>query len=206
MDRSACIQYSLISVFFQHPNLRIFVKPEVFWGGIPDPVIPGYETVNGSLGHGLGVATGIALALKRKGASESVFVVCGDGELHEGSNWEAIMFASQHRLDNLNVIIDNNAVSMLGFTDDIVSHTGFRSRFEAFGWSFFHEPSGQDVDRVLDVLTHLKYSKTEKPKVVVIDTIKGSGVPNLENHPLSHVLPADEEYVKALLEGTKYDD
>ena len=95
---------------------------------------------------------------------------------------------------------------MLGFTDDIVSHTGFRSRFEAFGWSFFHEPSGQDVDRVLDVLTHLKYSKTEKPKVVVIDTIKGSGVPNLENHPLSHVLPADEEYVKALLEGTKYDD
>ena len=78
------------------------------------------ETINGSLGHGLGVAGGMALGLKRSGRTESVFVVTGDGELHEGANWEAIMFASQHRLDNLHLIVDNNTISMLGFTDDIV--------------------------------------------------------------------------------------
>lgn len=191
--------------FFPESQLENVCKAGSFLGGIPDPVIPGYETVNGSLGHGLGVATGIALALKRKGAEESVFVVCGDGELHEGSNWEAIMFASQHRLDNLNVVIDNNSISMLGFTDEIVSHAGFRGRFEAFGWSFFHEPSGHDAERVADVLKHVKNSKTEKPKVVVVDTVKGFGVPNLENHPLSHVLPADQSHVREVLKGSTND-
>ena len=115
------------------------------------------------------------------------------------------MFASQHQLDNLNVVIDNNAISMLGFTDEIVSHAGFRERFEAFGWSFFHEPSGHDVDQITDVLIQVKQSKMKKPKVVLVDTIKGFGVPNLENHPLSHVLPVDQMHVKSVLEGSTND-
>ena len=71
-----------------------------FLGGIPDPIIPGYEKVNGSLGHGLGVASGVALALKTKWIDRSVFVIVGDDELHEGACWEALMFASHHKLDN----------------------------------------------------------------------------------------------------------
>lgn len=98
--------------FFPKDALKTVCQPGSFLGGIPDPVIPGYETINGSLGHGLGVATGIALALKKLNRNESVFVLTGDGELHEGANWEAIMFASQHGLDNLNLIIDNNNISM----------------------------------------------------------------------------------------------
>jgi transketolase len=100
--------------FFPQEELHRVCKAGGILGGIPDPIIPGYETVNGSLGHGLGVASGMALALKRKGGRQSVFVVCGDGELHEGANWEAMMFASQHRLDNLHLIVDNNHISRRG--------------------------------------------------------------------------------------------
>ena len=88
--------------FFGKDELLRVCQPGSFLGGIPDPIIPGYETVNGSLGHGLGVSTGVALALKRKASDKNVFVLCGDGELHEGANWEAAMFASHHQLDNLN--------------------------------------------------------------------------------------------------------
>ena len=115
-------------------------------GGIPDPIIPGYETVNGSLGHGLGVATGIGLALKTQRKNQNIyFVLCGDGELHEGSCWEAMMFASHHGLDNLNLIIDNNKISMLGYTDDIISHGSISSRLAAFGWDAV-EVDGHNVE------------------------------------------------------------
>jgi transketolase len=80
--------------FFAMEELEHVCESGSFLGGIPDPVIPGYETVNGSLGHGLGVATGMALGLNRKGSDRDVFVIAGDGELHEGSNWEAAMFAT----------------------------------------------------------------------------------------------------------------
>ena len=121
--------------FFPALELERVCQSGSFLGGIPDPVIPGYETVNGSLGHGAGVGSGMALALKRRGADQRVYVVTGDGELHEGSNWEAFMFAAQHRLDNLMVVVDNNQISMLGPTDDMVSHRDLKAKFEAFGWS-----------------------------------------------------------------------
>ena len=85
-----------------------------FLGGIPDPIIPGYETVNGSLGHGLGVGCGVAMGLRMKSSSASVYVLLGDGELHEGAVWEAVMFAAQHRLGNLMAIVDQNGRAMLG--------------------------------------------------------------------------------------------
>lgn len=119
--------------FFSLDELQKVCHSGGILGGIPDPIIPGYETINGSLGHGLGVATGVALALNRQKSDNNVFVVTGDGELHEGANWEAIMFASQHNLDNLNLIVDNNSISMLGFTDDIISHKSLANRLMAFG-------------------------------------------------------------------------
>lgn len=173
-----------------------------FLGGIPDPVIPGYETVNGSLGHGLGVATGMALGLKRKASDRNVFVVTGDGELHEGANWEAIMFASQHKLDNLHLIVDDNRISMLGYTDDIVSHGELAARLTAFGWDCL-EVQGHDVHAVLAALQQQKLSFNGRPKALIAHTLKGHGVPSLENAPLSHILNPKPELIDSLLEKTR---
>ena len=185
--------------FFAKSELEKICQSGSFLGGIPDPVIPGYESVNGSLGHGLGVASGIAKALIIRAKKESVFVVCGDGELHEGSNWEAIMFAAQHNLDNLNLIVDNNSIAMLGFTNDILTHDGFKRRFEAFGWEYFVQADGHDAELISESLNEIKNRQNGKPKILVVDTVKGRGLPSLENHPLSHVLAANPLEVKEIL-------
>lgn len=184
--------------FFPKEELERVCQAGSFLGGIPDPVIPGYETVNGSLGHGLGVATGIALGLKRKGSNRSVFVVTGDGELHEGANWEATMFAAHHGLDNLNLIVDNNHISMLDYTDQIVTHGDLAQRFAAFGWHA-EEVDGHDADKVRACLADMKASQTGKPKVLIAHTKKGRGVPKLEGEPLSHIINPKPELLDQLL-------
>jgi len=186
--------------FFPADELQKVCRAGGILGGIPDPIIPGYETINGSLGHGLGVAAGMALGLKRNEKTQSVFVVSGDGELHEGANWEAIMFASQHKLDNLHLIVDNNSISMLGFTDDIVSHAGLVKRLEAFGWQCA-EVDGHDVLAVQESLIGLKAVQNGRPKALIARTLKGRGVPGLENEPLSHILVPKPELIDSLLEA-----
>lgn len=185
--------------YFPMEELQRVCEAGSFLGGIPDPVIPGYETVNGSLGHGLGVATGVALGLKRKGSDRNVFVVAGDGELHEGANWEAIMFANQHKLDNLHLIVDDNRISMLGFTDDIVSHGPLVARLSAFGWDCL-EVDGHDVLAVQSALQQQKVQANGKPKALIARTLKGRGVPGLENAPLSHIMNPKPELIDSLLE------
>jgi transketolase len=187
--------------FFPSEELQHACKKGSFLGGIPDPMIPGYETINGSLGHGLGVAAGIALGLRCKGSDRNVFVVVGDGELHEGANWEAIMFASQHRLDNLHLIVDNNRISMLGYTDDIVTHGTLSARLSAFGWDCF-EVDGHDVRAVRSALLHQKDQRGGKPKALIAYTLKGRGVPGLENAPLSHIMSPSPELIDRLLGKT----
>lgn len=187
--------------FYPLDALNNVCKTGSFLGGIPDPVIPGYETVNGSLGHGLGVATGVALGLKAKNSGRQVFVVTGDGELHEGANWEAIMFASQHGLDNLHLIVDDNAISMLGYTDDIVSHGALAERLAAFGW-IVETVDGHDVIAVANKMTGLKARQEGKPKALIAKTLKGRGVPGLENAPLSHIMNPKPEVLDEVL-GTK---
>lgn len=185
--------------YFSMEELHRVCKTGGFLGGIPDPVIPGYETVNGSLGHGVGVATGMALGLKQKGSDRSVFVVSGDGELHEGANWEAIMFASQHKLDNLHLIVDNNGISMLGYTADIISHGRLTERLSAFGWDCV-EVDGHDVGAVQAALMKMKTCGEGKPKALIARTLKGRGVPGLENAPLSHIINPKPELIDSLLE------
>ncbi|MHB8388476.1 MAG: transketolase [Acidobacteriaceae bacterium] len=184
--------------YFPLEELQRVCQTGGFLGGIPDPVIPGYETVNGSLGHGLGVATGMALGLKRKSSDRSVFVVTGDGELHEGANWEAIMFASQHRLDNLHLVVDDNRISMLGYTDDIVSNGPLSARLSAFGWDCL-EVDGHDVAAVQAALLQMKASCAGKPKALIARTLKGHGVPDLENASLSHVMNPKPDLIDNLL-------
>lgn len=184
--------------FFAMDELQRVCQAGSFLGGIPDPIIPGYETINGSLGHGLGVGAGMAMGLQRKGSKSNVFVVVGDGELHEGANWEAIMFSAQHRLDNLHLIVDDNRISMLGYTDDIVSHGELALRLQTFGWEC-QQIDGHDVEAVQGALLAQKGNTRGKPKALIARTLKGRGVPGLENAPLSHIMNPKPEVIDNLL-------
>ncbi|OAN49187.1 transketolase [Paramagnetospirillum marisnigri] len=188
--------------YFPAEELERVCQAGSFLGGIPDPVIPGYETVNGSLGHGLGVASGMALGLKVKGGAQDVFVVTGDGELHEGANWEAIMFAAQNKLDNLTLVVDDNRICMLGFTDEINSLGVLADRLGGFGWNCL-EVDGHDVMAVHAALTTLKKTRDGRPKALVARTIKGRGVPGLENAPLSHVMSPKIDLIDSLLQESR---
>ena len=109
------------------------------------------------------------------------------------------MFASQHKLDNLNLIVDNNQISMLGYTDDIVSHGSLLARLGAFGWDC-HEVDGHNVYAVQAELLRMKDNHGAKPKALIARTLKGHGVPGLENAPLSHIMNPKPELIDTLLE------
>ncbi len=183
--------------FFPLSELQKVCQPGGFLGGIPDPVIPGYETVNGSLGHGVGVSAGMALVLKRREKKQRVYVVVGDGELHEGANWEAFMFASQQGLNNLTVIVDDNRTCMLGRTDEVLSHRSLAEKFTAFGWKS-KEINGHSIKEIYQAISDTNETE-HKPLAIIARTIKGHGVPELENNPLSHVMGVRSEAIDKLL-------
>lgn len=173
--------------YFDKAELERVCQAGSFLGGIPDTIIPGYETINGSLGHGIGVACGMALGLKRKGSASHIFVVAGDGEFCEGSMWEGVMFAAHHRLDNLTLIIDNNKLCMLDRCENIMTVEPFDRRLEAFGWQA-QRVDGHDMPALFQALTSLKQrGATGRPAVLVADTVKGKGVPELERDTLCHL-------------------
>lgn len=186
--------------FFDKAELNRVCKDGTFLGGIPDPIIPGYETVNGSLGHGLGVGSGMALALKTLQKPQSVVVLVGDGELNEGSNWEAIMFAPQHKLDNLTLIVDYNKVSMLDFSKNIIDLNSLNAKFEAFNWAVYEVIDGHDISQVHTTLQEAIKARDNRPKVVIVNTIKGKGVPFLETHSLSHILSVKPQDIDTIIE------
>lgn len=188
--------------YFDKSELNNVGKEGTFLGGIPDLIIPGFETINGSLGHGLGVACGMALALKRKKAEEMVFVLLGDGELYEGSVWEAIMFAGEHKLDNLILILDNNRVCMLGYCKKILDLNPYEEKFKAFKWDVV-TVDGHDVSQLYHSLIVLKEEKNRKPKLLIANTIKGKGVPRLETDPLSHIKSMSPDEIEEIIEGYK---
>lgn len=186
--------------YFDKKELSKVCKEGSFLGGIPDSIIPGFETINGSLGHGLGVACGVSLALKRRKKSEKVFVLLGDGELYEGSIWEAIMFAGEHKLDNLIVMVDSNKVCMLDFCKNIIDLESLDEKFKTFKWNA-RIVDGHDVNQLYNALATLKKDGNNKPKVLIANTIKGKGVPSLETDSLSHIKSlSSEEIDKAIME------
>jgi len=186
--------------FFDKKEINNVCTNGSFLGGIPDPIIPGYETVNGSLGHGLGVGCGMAVALKTKQKVQNVVVLAGDGELNEGSNWEAAMFAPQHALDNLTLIVDYNKVSMLDFSQNIIDMNPLNDKFKAFNWKVYEVIDGHNVEEVSTILKEAVDDRDNKPKVVIVNTIKGKGVPFLETHSLSHILSVKPEDIDTLIE------
>lgn len=185
--------------FFDLDELLNIGSKDSFLAAIPDPLVPGFETVNGSLGHGLGVASGIALALKRKSSAQKVYVLAGDGELNSGAVWEAVIFAAFHKLDNLTLIIDNNRISMLGYQKDILGIEPYEKKFDAFNWRT-SVVDGHEMGPLLSALNELKESTDGRPSVLVANTIKGKGVARLEGHPLSHILSLSADEVDTLLE------
>jgi transketolase len=187
--------------FFGMEQLAMVGKPGGILADIPDCSIPGYETVNGSLGHGLGVACGISLGLKRRNRKESIFVLSGDGELFEGSVWEAIMFAPHHKLNNLILIIDNNKICMLDYCKNIIDIEPIEDKFKAFGWQTTIV-DGHNIVELYDVLTHAKMCKSDKPKVIIANTVKGKGVARLEKDSLCHIKALTIEEIDKLLMET----
>jgi transketolase len=186
--------------FFPKEELQRVCRPGSFLGGIPDPVIPGYETVNGSLGHGPGVGAGMALALKRHGSDRRVVVVTGDGELHEGAVWEAFLFAAQHKLDNLVLIVDDNSRCMMDDTARVVGLAPLADKFRAFGWSAA-EADGHDVEALRAAIGAAQASDYPGPRAVIAHTVKGKGAPSLEGDPLCHVRTLTPQEVEELTGG-----
>ncbi len=184
--------------FFDKSELEKVCQKGSFLGGIPDTTIPGYETINGALGHGLGVASGSAVALRNKNSDSKVFVLMGDGELYEGAVWEAVMFAAEHKLDNLILILDNNKIAMLDYCKNIIDLLPLEEKFKAFKWDV-ETIDGHDTKAVLESLRKLKEAENGRPKVLIANTIKGKGVPQLENDALCHIKSLNEEEVIAAI-------
>jgi transketolase len=147
--------------------------------------IPGVEISSGSLGHVLSIATGVAFAAKLKKATFKVFCIVSDGELNEGSNWEPIMLAPQHKLDNLVLIIDYNKIQSLGFVKDVIDLEPLRAKFESFRWEVV-EIDGHNHEEITDTLNTVSNNKNGVPKVIIAHTIKGKGVDYMENKILWH--------------------
>ena len=178
--------------FFDKDTLKTFCKPNSILGGEPTvPFIPGVEATTGSLGHGLSIGVGMALANKIDNKKESVYVLLGDGELEEGTIWEAIMFAGHKKLDNLIIIIDSNKIQKMGKVEDIIGVESWKDKFFAFDF-FVKEVDGHNVDELYKLFS--EKNNTNKPMVVLCNTIKGKGVSIVENDPRWHwKLPSKKE-------------
>lgn len=161
--------------------------------------LPGVRIASGSLGQGLSVAIGMALAKKLNKDSNLVFSLHGDGELQEGQIWEAVIFAAHHKVDNLITTVDWNGQQIDGTTDQVMSLGNIKEKFEAFGWTTL-EMNGNDMDDVVSVLEQAKAASGQgKPIAIMMHTIMGKGVDFMENdHGWHGIAPSDEQLAKAL--------
>ncbi len=173
-----------------------------FSGHISHKNIPGVEISTGSLGHGLPISVGMALAAKLNKLDHYIYVLISDGECDEGSNWEAALFAAHHKLDNLLVIIDRNNLQSIKSTEDTLAIEPLKDKWLSFGWST-EEVNGHDVKNLTKVMDK-KNTVLNKPKCIIANTIKGKGVSFMENNNLWHYrTPQGKEFNDALLELNK---
>lgn len=161
--------------------------------GHPNNKLPGIEMNSGSLGHGLPVCVGMALAGKMDGRDYRVYTVMGDGELAEGSVWEAAMSATQYGLDNLCAIVDRNHLQISGSTEEVMHQDSLRQRWEAFGWNVI-TVNGHDYKAIAKAFAEARACKG-KPTLLIAETIKGYGSTVMENKASwHHHVPTQEEY------------
>jgi transketolase len=188
---------------FRHLNSRLQGHPATH------EHLPGVRIASGSLGQGMSVAAGAALAKKMNNDSHIVYSLHGDGELQEGQNWEAIMFAAHHKIDNLISAIDYNGQQIDGPTNMVMSLGDLRKKFEAFGWQVM-EMQGNDMDDVLKVMAEAKAATGQgKPICILMHTIMGKGIKFMEGtHEWHGIAPNDKQLEEALtiLPVTPYGD
>ena len=172
-------------------------------GHVSHKGIPGVEFSTGSLGHGLPVATGMALAAQINKKNHRIFVVMSDGECDEGSNWEAALFAAHHKLNNLVVIVDRNMLQSIHSTEDTLALEPFSDKWKAFGWNTI-EINGHKHQEIIDACNG--NLTLEKPLCVIANTIKGKNISFMENNVLWHYRsPQGDEYDAAIIELERND-
>ncbi len=159
--------------------------------GLSDSHIPGCEVTSGSLGHGLSVGVGLAMAAKLQAKDQFCYSLVGDGEMNEGTMWEALLFARQHALDNLIVIVDENGFQAMGKTHEVLYLGKLADKFSAFGFDVL-EVDGHNEAELHHALTHLKEQKNGAPKAIIARTVKGKNVSFMENDNSWHYTRLNE--------------
>jgi len=185
--------------FIKSDELKTFSQFGTRLIGHPNNKVAGIEMNTGSLGHGLSVASGMALAAKKDQASYRTFVLMGDGEQAEGSVWEGALFAAHYKLDNLVAIVDRNKLQISGLTEDVMGLEPFLDKWQAFGWAVV-EVDGNNMEALIKAFA--KEHKVEgKPKLIIANTTKGKGVSFIENQPAwHHKVPTEDQYNQAMKE------
>ena len=179
-DKSLLDTYgSLKSIFPGHPDMH---------------KVPGVESNTGALGHGLSIGGGMAMGFKMSAMEARVYVILGDGELAEGSNWEAAAAASHHGLDNLLAIIDRNGLQIGGRTTDLMSYEPLAERWRSFGWSV-REMDGHNLKSLVEAMSAIPFEKG-KPSLIIADTIKSKGFSFAENKANYHYWKATAEEIE----------
>jgi transketolase len=167
--------------FFPLEELDRFCHYDSFLGGHPETVVPGVEACTGALGHGLSIGLGMALAARMTGRDSKVYVLMGDGEINEGSVWEAAACADKHRLSNLTAIIDYNKIQSAGSVFDIQSMEPLADKWTSFGFRV-SECNGHNVDELRQVFREAAAALGDRPRAIICHTVKGKGIPVAENN------------------------
>jgi transketolase len=193
------LYYTLAAAgFFPESELQTFAAPQSALNGHPNRTkVPGVETNTGPLGHGLPISVGMAVAARLSGSSRHVYVVLGDGELQEGSNWEAAMTGGHRKLANLTAVVDRNRLQQGARTEETNSLDPLDDKWRAFGWDVV-EVDGHDHLALLDAFTA---PRGERPRCVIANTTKGRGVSFMEDRvEWHHKVPSPEQITVAMAE------
>ena len=185
--------------FYDYKELDSIEKYGSDFIGHPTRSVPGIEQNTGALGHGLSVAVGMALAAKQDGRINKVFTIMGDGELTEGSIWEASTSASHYHLDNLVAIVDRNSLQISGNTEDVMATEPLEEKFNAFGFVVRHV-NGHSIPDLIRLFEDLPFEEG-KPNLILARTVKGKGISFIEDKVgWHHRVPTESEYATAMLE------
>lgn len=186
-NASACL-YSVLSKkgFFPHNDLYYFNQSHSSLSFFPTHKVSGVAIGAGLHGHGLSIANGIALALKLKKKENTVFVLIDDAELQAGQMWEAVMTVAHHKLSNLYLLVEENNLQADGYIAGIKNVAPLQDKFEAFGWKVFRAVDGNDIKKLLSTFEIVLNSIRQRPTCVIIPTIKGKGIPFVENNNSYH--------------------
>ena len=195
---SVCLYPILADLgFFPCSELDKFCSADGMFGVHLQHQVPGVETTSGSLGHGLGIATGLALAARKRRENHLVIALLGDGECYSGPIWEAALFASGNRLSNLTAIVDRNCMSATNFTEPTLPLESLEDKWKAFGWET-RTINGHSFPEIFDALAGIRSFRRSAPLVVIAETVKGKGIEFMSDHCLWHArAPNGDELERA---------